>query len=293
MVEKSEHPGKDPTQRLYEGLAAEARADVLKRAHDTKTWRYRRRPPLRFRASEAGNCPRQLFYRLMGCVPAPDKPSLKLKQLEGNLAQDVVRQLYLKHGVEMGGIEVERSGTVRETLDKVSEFEVSGERIKVSARADGEFDTPYGHALFEFKTATGNSMRWLQTALDRGGKEGLLDRIHKKHPYYVNQIQITMAVFGRSLTYLQFKNKDTTDYGFVDSAGNRCGVYILYDQNRVDELLGSFAHAQKCVATGNPPDIALCPLDGSRECDWCPFYYRCYGAMNNGGKVVYPSSDAE
>lgn len=293
MVENAGLPEKDPIQRVYEGLAADSRADALSKPHDTETWRYKKRPPLRFRASESGGCPRRLYYRLVGCVPQPESASLKLKQLEGNVAQDVVRQLFLKYGIELGGIRVEPDGSIVETLDGAKTFEVErGDRtvtVRVSARADGSIDTPRGLALlFEFKTITTNSVRWLQVAFDQGGEPKALERIHNKSPWYENQVQITMAVFDGELTYFGHKNKDTTDYGLALPNGERTGLYIAYDREIVDGILREFALVSDAIEAGTPPDLSLCPLDGSRDCGWCPFYYQCYGVAKNDGKVVYP-----
>jgi hypothetical protein len=142
---------------------------------------------------------------------------------------------------------------------------------------------------------TVNVVRWIQDRFTKGGEGDALEYMHLKYPYYNAQMQMTMEVFGESSTYFGFKNKNTTDYGLEDKAGGeRVGLYIPRDEVVVANILEKYAYVSRHVKDGKPPPFrgkVSCPLDGSTQCGWCPFYYQCYGAMKAGGKVVYPGAD--
>jgi len=298
-MEANECRGADPIEQLYAAIAAESRRKVLEQPYDASTMRYERRPSIRFRASESGNCPRRIWYRLMGFVPTPDDPSLVLKQLEGNISQDVIRGLFQQYGIPVRGIVFEADGAQTETLDGRKEFEVpmddgSAETVLVSARADGDLDAAGEPAVFEFKTMAKYAVKWLQAAFAKGGVEAALEYLHQKRRYYITQMQITMAVFKFKRTYFNFKDKDTTDYGLVRADGSHCGLVLEYDDGMVQKLLRKFADVKRYVLAEkeipfNAPDV---PLDGSMECGYCPFYYRCYAAQSRGGRVIYPGMEA-
>ena len=279
----------DPFQQVYAHMAAKARADVLRKPHDTETWRYERRPPLRFRASEAGSCPRRLWYRLMGYVPTPDDPGLVWKQADGNIGQDMIRTMMKEAGVGLGGIEFQPDGTQKETLDTRRKFVVGDTEVEVSARADGALETPRGLALFEFKTMAFYPSDWLEKTFAKEGEGGVIDRLKKKHPYYVAQMQMTMAIFDYDLTYFGHKNKSAGSHGFRAENDERCGVYLERDQQVIDGILATFAEVQEQVHAGTPPRFShpKVPLDGSGECGFCAFHYQCYGAQSKGA-VIYP-----
>jgi CRISPR/Cas system-associated exonuclease Cas4 (RecB family) len=284
---------KDPIQQLYAALAREAQREYLDRPYDATTWRYLTRPPLRFRASEAGNCPRRIYYRLMGCVPAPDSPRLKLLQLEGNLAQDVIRSLFEKHGIPIKGVVHMPDGTQRETKEGKRTFLVvmpdGGERsIDVSARADGFFENGHGPVVFEMKTMGSRMVYWFQQARDgywgTKGNDAVLARIKKKYQYYDAQMQLTMAIFDIDQTCFVFKDRDSTDYGLKAPDGERASVHVPSDPAATKAILQRLASVKDAVLAEKPPQGYL---DGSIECKMCPVYYQCWGAVKLG-KVVYP-----
>jgi CRISPR/Cas system-associated exonuclease Cas4 (RecB family) len=269
-------------------MAAEGRERVLKKPHDSTTWKYDRRPPLRFRASEAGNCARRIWYRLMGYVPAPDSPELMMKQMWGNLAQDVVRSLFKKYEIPIGGIEFKSDGTQKELLDDIKEFPVGEEMIKVSARADGEFN---GDTLFEFKTIDHFKNYWFQQAYNGHwekygkGNDAVVARIKEKNPYYYDQVQITGEIFGKTRTLFGTQNRSAVEYGMKALDGTRADIYIERDPEQVLGILMKLAMIARAVRNEKvPPPL----LAGSMECSFCPFLYQCHGKTENGGKVEYP-----
>lgn len=293
MSEEKPSNALDPFQRLQEAVAREARDKALERPHSTETWRYDKRPPLRFRASESGDCARRIWYRLMGCVPKPDSPDLVMKQVEGNVAQDVVRALFKKYGIPIEDITFAADGTQIETASAIKEFDVDGTTVKVSARSDGLFpETPHGPARFEFKTAAFYKFDWLQKTFNGyfkklgRGLEAVIARLKEKNQYYIAQIQMTMAVFDDERTAFGIKGRSDVDYGLTDENGARTMVYVDADPDAQQGILRKFARIKEAVRAEEPP---MPLLEGSMECSFCPFNYQCWGAVRSG-KVTYPDA---
>jgi len=277
----------DPTQILYKYMAAQHRTKVLSKPHNTETWRYSERPPLRFRASEAGSCPRRLFYRLVGCVPTPDPPGLQLAQIVGNVMQDVVRNLLMEAGIEMGGLEVQADKSIEETLDTIVERDVGGTVIKISSRADGTITIDDAVHLYEFKTVKGRAIYWFQQECNKTGHDGLVARLEKKTPYYWDQVQLTMEVFGLRRGYFHTFDKAESVLGFALPDKTRTGIRVDYDGDCVDRILQNFVVAQKAVLADEAPSLRDCPPDGSLPCGFCPFYYQCHQMLIRK-KIEYP-----
>lgn len=274
----------DPFALLRTKMAAAARERVLKKPHDKSTWKYKTRPPLRFRASESGSCPRQIWYRLNGYVPTPGSPELMLKQLWGNVAQDVVRELFRKYDVPIGGIEFMDDGTQKELLDARKDYDVPDAEgnitwVKIAARADGEFPDS---TLFEFKTLDSKKHYWMEQAFKGHwkkygkGNDASVQYIANRYPWYYDQVQITRDIFEKKDALFGFQNRDRVEY---DS-------YVMAaDNGRVAFILQKFAMVKRAVESGAAPAPILA---GSAQCSWCSFHYQCHGAQENGGKVVYP-----
>lgn len=269
----------DPFVQLRKAMAVKARERVLAKPHNKETWMYDRRPPLRFRASEAGSCARQIYLRLIGCVPKPDSPELILKQIFGNVAQDVVRGLFKEYGVPIGGITFHVDGTQKELLDARKDFDVGDTTVKVAARADGEFN---GDTLFEFKTLDSKKHYWMEQAKKGhwekygSGNDATVKYIAARYPYYYDQVQITAAVFDKARTLFGLQNRDRVAY---DS-------YIMTeDKERVLLILQKFAFIKRCVETETPPPPILA---GSVACSWCPLAHHCPNGQETPGKVEYP-----
>lgn len=271
--------GQDP----FELLEQRIREDNERKVADWSG----RRPHLRFRASEAGNCKRQTWYRLMGYKPAPDPVYLTMYQVEGTVAQDVVRSLFKTYDVPLEGITFDNvSGEQVETLDTQRVFEVAmpdgtTERITVSARADGHFPvTPVGPAQFEFKTMSTFKMKWLQQAYQKGGDEAAIERIVEKHSNNYQQVQVTMAVFDDEWAVYGAKDRNLCQYGVRVTASRKGnpdpplrGIYIPRDQATIDGLLQQFALVKRAVMANEPPAPEF--FDGSQECNQCPYHQHC------------------
>ena len=122
---------KDPIEYLYEQMAEDGLNEV--RSYST--------PPKRFRASEAANCMRQIWYRLSGYRPAPRDAEGKMYGVAGDADHDITRQLFAHYGIELTGVKQEVDGVITETLYPRKQFEVEhgGKvyKIDIAARADG------------------------------------------------------------------------------------------------------------------------------------------------------------
>lgn len=281
-MEKNTPPGQEPLDP-FELLEKRIWEDNVAKVENWSG----RRPQLRFRASEAGNCKRQVWYRLMGYRPAPDPVYLTLYQVEGTVAQDVVRSLFKRYGVPLEGITFDStSGEQVETLDTQRVFDVAmpdgtTECITVSARADGHFpQTPVGPAQFEFKTMSTYKMKWLQRDYQQGGDAAAIERIIEKHSNNHAQVQVTMAMFDDEWAVYGPKDRNMCQYGVRVSAPRKGqplpplrGIYIQRNQEVIDTLLQQFAFVKRAVKTETPPDPEF--FDGSRECNQCPYYKHC------------------
>jgi CRISPR/Cas system-associated exonuclease Cas4 (RecB family) len=264
----------DPLEALDAALQAKGLRKVAKWAG--------RRPPLRFRASEAGKCARQVWYRLSGFKPAAPSAFIQYIWDQGNSDQDLIRNQFRGNGIPVYGIEFTDTEQL-ETLDVRTKFQVPlGDKtveITVAARADGKLDTPQGPALFEFKTVRNRAMYWMQKAYDGywkamgKGNKAIVAYIKKKKRQNYYQVQATMAALKEKLTIYVAKDKDRTTYGMVTKEGKPVGVYIDYDEKVVDEVLTMFAAVSERVKSGEPPDPEY--YEGSYECNYCDFKEHC------------------
>jgi hypothetical protein len=225
--------------------------------------------------------------------------------LEGNVAQDVLRNLFEDFKVPFEG--VDKDG--EETISGDRHFDVKmpdGSAIDVwaSARADGRFpDYPDERgSLFEFKTMSGYKPGWFQKAYDGRWKkatgktpdERAIERIRTKHAGNYEQVQITMAVFEEDRTFYGHKDCGEAQFGLVDKDGKRRGVVIERDDAEIARILKDFAEVVVAVKAEKAPKAKF--LDGEPACSWCPFYYRCHGAtkrMQRGLEpaVLYPGEE--
>lgn len=250
-----------------------------------------RKPPLRFRASEAGNCPRQIAYRLLGYEPRPDSPELMMYQVAGNVWQDVIRALFLQYGVPIEGIDFRPDGEQKETMDTQRVFEATSTdgqavSVTVSARADGKFpETPLGPAQFEFKTKSHYKHEWLEKALQGGykmpdgtkvpaGNDAAVARVRVKEMNNYQQVQITMAMFDDTVTCYGAMSRNTVQPGLKPTkGGDPAGIYIELDEAEVAQILSDFADIKLAVQRNELPKPAH--FDGSSECNYCAFYDYC------------------
>lgn len=281
----------DPVQRVYNWLTDGEQDEA----------RHHRKPALRIRASEAGNCARNIWYRLSGYRPSPSSADNKLVRMQGDIDHDLVRILMVRSGVPIDGIKINPDGSVTELLNFRESVTHDGTTMVLSGRADGVLpETPYGKAVFEFKSKDGYSMDWLQRSLNEGR---LWERVERKHWPWVAQCDMMMMFNGLDVAYLLPKNRSFATLGLdtllTDGVyPGRCGIFIKKDEERMDALLNRLAGIWRAVREGDRPELEIGMVPSCSECRWCNFRYLCHDADKRAKKgqepaVVYPGPKME
>lgn len=283
---------KDPILHLYEQMAEDGLNEV--RSYST--------PPKRFRASEAADCVRKIYYRLAGFRPAPRDEVAKNYGVAGDADHDITRQLFIHYGVQISGIKQKVDGTIQETIYPRVQFKVqhAGNEyaVDIVARADGQIETPRGPALLEIKGTGFYRYDWLRKTYEKEGIEGADARIKAKHSSWYAQCQVTMALTGLKQTYLVVKDRATANLGVYTTDPNgkpilasRTGQYIDFDPEFFQNTLQRFAYVMRKLEEGVAPAPEF--TAGSMECNYCPFLYMCHAAEQRRAAklepaVVYP-----
>ena len=282
----------DPCQAVYNDLDAQGLEEV--RSH--------KRPVQRIRASEVANCARQIYYRLQGLRPAPRDGRSNMYGICGDNDHDLTRALLVNVGVEIEGVTFEEDGQ-QESKTRVETFKTTGpdgEPIDVifSSRADGVLPkTPRGRCLLEIKGMGNWAYKYLLEAFIKGGHDGALQRVFKKHKKYEWQQEVTMRLYGESQSYLLVKERDSGTLGLVDvDTGVRTGIYMDSTEERWSEILKHAAYVMHCMAKEEPPVKEYSA--GSMECKFCPFKYACHDkddriAKKAAGKIKESEPDVQ
>lgn len=274
---------KDPCQQIYDGLREENIDEV--RVHKT--------PAKRIRASEAANCPRQIYYRLSGVRPAPRSADSSMYGIGGDIDHDICRQMLNHFGVPVEGVTFHKDGNVEEDGTLIRSFPVHGPdgeitEVTFSARGDGILpETPRGRCLLEIKGIGFWDNKYLCQEFTRDGHAGALNRIHKKRLSYEWQCEITMRLFEEEQTYLMIRDRSGAGMGVCNPiTGERSGLYIKRDDERWQEILKTAAYIFRRLEQKKPP-TAVYPA-GASECGWCPFHYLCHGAEKRKQQGLVP-----
>jgi len=294
----------DPIKKLYESMTQAAIEDT----------RNHRRPPTRFRPSEAGDCVRQIWFRLKGQRPAPRTAKSNMYGIKGDVDHDTTRQL-LNHYTEtgVGGVTYDEHGNSDETMAVKMEFEVEMKdehgavegvvKILVSGRADGEIapdtDKPDDLALCEIKGTGYWPYDWLMKSFDGGyktlggkkvppGHDAALARIKDKHKSWYFQCQATMAITGYKKCYLIVVDRSSGTIGLhSEDTDERMGITFDFDPTVWEEILQKFAYIKYKLNADEMPPAEY--ASKSMECSWCPFYYACHGAAERRAKKLDPA----
>ena len=277
---------KDPCQQLYDSLDAEGLHSA--REHTS--------PPRRFRASEANNCVRLIWHRLHGDRPAPRNGRSLMYGVCGDVDHDLTRQLYNAHGVPIGGVTFGDDNQGIEHMFYRKEIMIETPTgtvpVTITARADGELETPQGPALLEIKGMGFYYYKFLNEAFEKGGHQACIERLNDKHMSYMRQMQISMYLSGHKLCYLVVKDRASGTIGLHNSdTGERTGIYVPFDQELFDDTMQRFAYVTRKLDENEAPLPEKTP--GSNDCGWCEFRYRCHDMMKrekNGEEpfILYP-----
>ncbi len=188
-----------------------------------------------FRASEAGSCPRAIYYSRKGEAREPfDAKTLMIFE-DGRTAHWSIRDKMIKAGLDVSWIEKE--------LEK----EIEG--IKIKGHIDGGFFLNEKQKyIFEIKTLN-------QFAYKRILKEGMRQ---SKASYYC-QFQLYLFLTGVEIGIAIYKNKDKAELS---------EELIIYEEQVVKEILKRFKSIEKALEDNIPPEAE--PLE-DWQCNYCSF----------------------
>ena len=288
---------RDPIAHLYDQLDEQGLAEA--RGHKA--------PPLRFRASEAADCARAIWYRLTGKRPKPRDGRMAMYGVCGDLDHDATRQLLTHYGAPVEGIVYNEDGAQEEQMyvRKTYEVPIPGREgfcttIEVVSRADGEMETARGKRLVEIKGTGFYPYKWLNAAFTEGykddagvkhppGHDAALARIKDKHPKWYAQMQVTSALSGYEDrgAYLIVKDRSTGTLGvYNEGTGERTGIYVPFEPAMYEEILDKFAFVKRAVRSGEIPAQGY-PRK-SKTCEYCDFRWACHGADERREKGLTP-----
>lgn len=229
-------------------------------------------PPIRFRASEAGDCPRKIWYRLRGEQPKPISPFVKILTENGDVHHDLVRWRMREAGVELFDLDFdEDTGKVVETNHGVKTVIHKDTPIKISWRADGGVVIDGIKHVLEIKTLDGFSYSYMEKAYNTGDIVEYL-RNHIKYRKFFLQAAVTAHLSGHTHIYLVIEDRGLGKTGF-----NEQNEELAYElkQEDVDEALDNFAFVLQQLELGEPPIHPY--TKSSKPCQHCPFRAKCWG----------------
>ncbi len=277
----------DPIEKLYAGLARDAEQEVFNY----------RKPPRRFRASEAADCRRKIWYRLAGFIPEPAPPWLSLVADSGNFHHDYSRKMANHYGVGFSGFTENAEGGLDEEPTTVAPVEYAGRSFDVSARADAGLDLGLRTlATVEIKSMSHFAYDKVSRAFQAGGEEKALDTVNADSPYYIWQGNATALAKGLDFVYLLLVNRSSNRIGLFSGEtakphewkpleGRRSGLVWEVETADKENVMAKFADIDAALEKGSPPQPDY--ADGATACNQCPFWYACWGAKKKP-KAEYP-----
>lgn len=260
----------DPARVLCERLDERARLDSLQGGASN-----------RYRASEAGGCKRQIWYRVSGYLPWPENPNEGMANVVGTVIHDLTRSMFEANGITIDGIIYNEDATQDET-DQMQHVLEDG--LILSSRSDGRLGTD---TLLEIKSVDQFTFKALEEAYKTGGNAAALQWILDKRPYYYGQTMITAEMLGAKMIYLLIVVRDNLRIGLKDRKGVRNCIIYPFDKAAFEKEVKRFRAVEKARHAGTPPPADY--EDGSKPCEYCRFYYLCHGKKQN---LKHPSEAA-
>lgn len=265
----------DPVKQMY---------DKIQRDLDEQHEGYSP-PPVRFRASESGDCSRRIWYRLSGFKPEkPKSVFMELLTSMGDLMHDVLRWRFKNAGVEMFDLTFdEETGTVVEDNQRAVVVSYNDEKFTVSFRADGGVVIDGVPHVLEVKSIDGFSYSAMKRVFDNGGWPALIEYLRDdtlgsknrgdKYAKWFGQATITGMLSKPPVThgYIVVGDRSMGQFGF-DGSNEGMSVELCHED--LTRTLAKFAYISKAVRDGEPPMPEY--MQTSKECSYCPFFNRCW-----------------
>lgn len=294
----------DPIKKLYQTMDAEAMDKV----------RQHRKPPTRFRPSEAADCVRKIWLRLNGQRPAPRTATSDMYGIKGDVDHDTTRQLLNHYSDPVLGVTYDEHGNGVEEMGIKTDFDIEvpsggSVRVLVSGRADGAMVIDGEEVLLEIKGVGFYKYKWINEAWTDGyrpkglgkalpgGDATVLRYLQEKRKDWIYQCQTMMALTGHKKCYLIIVDRSTGCIGLHnEKTGDRTGVMLDFDPELWEEIKKKFAYIKYKLNAGTMPAAEF--ASGSVECTYCPFFYACHGASQRRlqGKtpaILYPGPQME
>ena len=251
----------DPVRIMY---------DKIQEGLDAKP-EYKR--PLRFRASEAGDCPRKIWYSLKHFKDSNKFTTfVKLVCDAGDVHHDMIRWHLRSVGTELFDLDFdEDKGTVEETRYGKEMVQHGDHEMLVSYRTDGGIVIDGKRAVLEIKTVDGMSYQYMEKAWKKGELVEYL-RGHIKYRKYFLQAAVSAKLAGLDYIYLLIEDRSLGRIGF---GGQNAELFYKVDDLDYQEALGNYAY----VTQQYHDDVApLRPYTkSSQPCKFCPHRDRCWG----------------
>ena len=263
----------DPVKQMYEHVQRD-----LDKQHENYS-----PPPIRFRASEAGECSRRIWYRLSGYKPESAKSAfMEFLTAMGDLAHDVVRWRMKRAGVELFDLTFdEESGSITEDNSRAAMVDKDGEKFTVSFRADGGVMIDGVPHVLEVKSIDGFSYNAMKNVFDKKGWPGLMDYLRTetdrnrgdKYSKWFGQADVSGLLSKEKVHrgYLIIGDRSMGQFGFN---GSNEGMAFDLDEDHLQEILRKFAMINRMVRDGTPPMQEY--VQTSRDCGYCPYRIQCW-----------------
>jgi len=202
---------------------------------------------IRFFISEAGKCPRNIFFKFKS-VPAEEIEPERLRIFEEG---EIIQQRILRHLFSLGivratEIEIPPHELISGRADAVISFtEKNLSELGITKEGDVEVGIPY---VLEIKSISG--------------------KINSKRlpiPEHINQLQLYLHYFKIKKGILLYLNKDTQEiHEFI----------LEYDKNLVEKILEWFSKLKEKIELNVVP-IRLSDWPDNWQCKNCEFFEIC------------------
>jgi CRISPR/Cas system-associated exonuclease Cas4 (RecB family) len=228
--------------------------------------------PLRFRASEAGDCPRKIWYSLKNFEDSNGFTAFVQHVCDlGDVHHDLVRWRMKHAGIEMFDLAFdEEAGTIVETRQGKEFVRWGDNDILVSYRTDGGVVIDGKRAVLEIKTIDGMSYTYMEKAWKAGELVEYL-RGHVKYKKYFLQAAISAKLAGLDYVYLLIENRSLGQIGF---GGQNSELFYKVTDADFEDAMNNFSFVTDMITDDTVPMQPY--TKSSQPCKFCPHRDRCW-----------------